>query len=79
MVTFKTKVSSSLQGRPTPTGTVTFMAGTNVLGNVPLLNGQASLSSSGLTVGSHKIVAKYSGDQNFNPNTSAALSQIVNP
>ena len=46
-----------------PTGTVTFNEGVAVLCNaVPLAGGQAQCSTSALTVGSHSIVASYSGD-----------------
>ena len=33
----------------------------------------------GLSQGTHNIVASYSGDVNFNPNTAKALVQVVNP
>ncbi|HEX3470525.1 MAG TPA: Ig-like domain-containing protein, partial [Silvibacterium sp.] len=59
-VTFTTQVSG---GNKTPTGSVIFFDGTTVLGNaVALSNGQASLSVSNLTVGTHSITAAYSGD-----------------
>lgn len=63
-----------------PSGSVTFMDGSNALGTGTLnSNGVASFSTSGLSVGSHSITVSYGGDTNFTSSTSAALSQIVNP
>lgn len=45
-----------------PTGTVTFMDGTTVLGSATLESGQASISVSLSTVGTHNITANYEGD-----------------
>ena len=75
-VTF-TAVVSSASG--TPTGSVTFLDRGTVLGVVPLdSSGTATLSTSALTVGSHKITAVYGGSSVFS-GTSAALAQVVNP
>ncbi len=76
-VTFTATVSSTTSG--TPTGTVQFKDGSTNLGKgVPLVNGQAQLLISSLSVGSHSITAVYSGDTNFTTSTSAALTQVVN-
>ena len=62
-----------------PTGTVTFLQnGTNVLGTVPLGNGQASLNKTYPTPGTRSITGVYSGDGNFAGSTSAALNLVVN-
>src|SRR5207302_9648385 len=45
----------------TPTGTVTFSDGTNVLASRSLSGGQASFSTTGLSRGSHSITATYNG------------------
>jgi hypothetical protein len=61
-----------------PTGTVTFTDGATVLGTAALnSNGQATFTTSSLTVGSHAITAVYSGDTNNAAGTSAALTQVV--
>jgi Bacterial Ig-like domain (group 3)/FG-GAP-like repeat/FG-GAP repeat len=73
-VTFTATVTPS--GRGTPTGTVTFTDGPNVLGVVALSGGQALLSTSALGAGSHSIVASYSGDSAYQA-SSAALEQTV--
>jgi Bacterial Ig-like domain (group 3) len=72
---------------PTPTGTVTFLEGTTVLGTVALnTNGtvvalaksaDAAYATSALATGSHQIVAVYSGDASFAPSTSAPVTYIV--
>ena len=49
----------------TPTGTVYFMDGTNILGSTLISAGAASYSTSGLAVGTHIITARYGGDSNF--------------
>jgi hypothetical protein len=67
----------TLSGRPSPTGTVTFYDGNTLLGSVPVSNSAAAYSSSALAVGSHSVTAVYSGDANFNPNTSAATIVAV--
>jgi len=61
------------------TGTVVFFDGSNVIsGNVTLIGGAASFTTSSLPFGIHSVTAQYSGDANFNGSTSSALSQTVN-
>jgi MYXO-CTERM domain-containing protein len=72
---------------PTPTGSVTFMEGTNVLGTAAMstnggvvglqLSGNAALALSTLTSGSHTITAVYSGDASFLTSTSAPVATII--
>ena len=75
-ITFTATVTS---GAEKPTGSVTFQdASTNTTTTVALDSaGQATLTTSALAVGSHSIVAAYSGDTNFNASTSGTLSEIV--
>jgi hypothetical protein len=84
-VTFTATVSSTA---PTPTGTVTFLDGTTVLGTVALntnggvvvgfqLTGTAALTINTLSGGSHTITAVYSGDNTFLSSTSTPLNNIV--
>jgi hypothetical protein len=61
-----------------PTGTVTFKDGGTVLGTGTLnANGQATFTTSSLSVGSHSITAAYGGDANNVASTSAVLTQLV--
>ena len=60
------------------TGTITFLDGSTILGTGALNNGQATLTTSTLIVGSHTITVTYGGDTNNNPATSVPLTQIVN-
>jgi sugar lactone lactonase YvrE len=62
---------------PSPTGTVSFADGANVLGSSQLNAGAASFSTSALSAGSHTISATFSGDSNYSGN-SASLTQLVN-
>ena len=62
----------------TPTGSVTFMDGADMLGTAMLdSNGNATLVTSGLTLGSQIIVAIYSGDVTF-AGSNGSLTQTVN-
>ena len=74
-VTFVATVSMS---GGTPSGTVTFRNGTTTLGTGTLNGaGQATFTTSSLTVGSHSITAVYGGSGSFTASTSAALIQVV--
>jgi hypothetical protein len=75
--TISAQVKPSLSGRPTPTGTGTFLDGTTVLGTGALANGAASADLSQLTVGTHVITFQYSGDANFQPNTASSTITVT--
>jgi hypothetical protein len=78
-VTFTANVSTSGSAVAAPTGVVTFLDGTTVLGMETLVgSGVASLSVSSLSVGTHSITASYSGDANTIASVSAALTETVN-
>ncbi|HXM66875.1 MAG TPA: Ig-like domain repeat protein [Candidatus Acidoferrum sp.] len=72
-VTFTATITS-----PTavPTGPVTFMAGTTVLGTAQLSGGKATFTTSTLAAGSTTVKATYYGDSNI-AESSAAVTQIV--
>jgi hypothetical protein len=59
------------------TGTVTFMGGTTALGTGTISGSSASFTVTALSVGTHPITAVYGGDANYNGNTSAVLSQVI--
>ena len=59
------------------TGDVTFYDGANTLSTVPISNGQATLTTSALTSGTHSITASYSGDSNYLSSVSSPLLQTV--
>jgi len=78
VVTFTATVTSPVKGVTTPpTGKVTFNNGTTALGSANLTNGVATFKTSPLAGGAYSITAQYSGDIDFLPNTSAALSEMV--
>jgi hypothetical protein len=61
------------------TGTVVFFDGSNAIsGDVSLVGGAASFTTSQLSLGNHSITAQYSGDASFNGSPSSILSQTVN-
>jgi hypothetical protein len=61
-----------------PTGVVTFLDGTTVLGTTPLnTSGVATFSTSFLFVGTHPITATYPGDFNFEDSTSNVVTEII--
>jgi uncharacterized protein (TIGR03437 family) len=59
------------------TGPVTLTEGSNTLGAGTLNAGQAAITLTGLTVGTHSIVANYGGDQSFGASTSMPFSLQV--
>lgn len=74
--TLTATVTVNPPGAGTPTGTVIFQRGAIVLGTAPVDGtGHATLTTSGLQVGSKSLTASYSGDPDFLPSTSAALNQ----
>jgi sugar lactone lactonase YvrE len=60
-------------------GVVSFTDGGTALGGALLSGGTAPLSVTGLSAGSHTIIASYQGDTNNAASTSAPLTQTVNP
>jgi len=74
-VAFTATVNPATSG--VPTGTVSFLDGSNPIGTSGLSNGVATLSTSNLAAGSHSITAVYSGDGNYNPSTSGAVNEVV--
>jgi kumamolisin len=66
-------------GSAKPTGTVTFLDGSTAIGAGTLnSSGVATFATSGLAAGSHSITASYSGDNNYEAETSSAVDEIVN-
>jgi VCBS repeat-containing protein len=62
-----------------PTGTVSFFDNSASLGSPVALTGSAASLPAGYYLpGSHSFQADYSGDANFNPANSAAVSYLVN-
>lgn len=78
-VTFTVTVAAVTNGLPEPTGTVTLLEGSTVLGMAALSAGQASIPTSALPIGDDSITASYGGDANFAENTSAVFTETVNP
>ena len=76
-VTFTAKVKSSTGA--SPIGTVTFVAGTTVLGTVTIGNSPTNISTSALAIGSTVIKAIYSGGVMDFTASQGALTQTVNP
>jgi hypothetical protein len=79
-VTFSASVTANSPGSGTPTGTVTFSdGGVDIAGCVdrPLAGGVATCTAAALSVGSHGITGRYSGDANFSASTSSVVTQVV--
>jgi len=76
LVTFGATVAS---GSTAASGTVTFKDGVVTIGTGTLNGaGQSTLPTSTLSVGSHPIIATYSGDSTHATSTSSAVQQTVN-
>jgi hypothetical protein len=78
-VTFTANVAAAARSVAAPTGVVTFLDGSIVLGTKTLVgSGVASFSTAALSVGVHAITASYAGDANSVASVSAVLSETVN-
>lgn len=74
-VTLTAKVSAA---SGTPTGSVSFYAGTTLLGTETLANGTAVLPVTTFTAGTtYNLTANYAGVSGFSASTSAAVSQVI--
>lgn len=60
-----------------PTGTVTFLDGSNRLGAAPLIDGSATLDAIFAATGIHTITAQYSGDAAFLPSSERIPLQVT--
>jgi hypothetical protein len=63
-----------LAGTGPVTGTVTFTDNGGTIASVPLANGTAVFTTSGLAAGLHTIVAVYGGSANFSSSTSGSVT-----
>jgi len=61
-----------------PDGLVEFLDGSTSLGTADVVNGQASITVTGV-LGAHSYSARYSGSNNFTPATSTAVALSVSP
>lgn len=73
-VTFTATVTSTASSI---TGNVTFYDGANLIGQAAVSGGNAQITLSSLTVGTHSISAKYSGDAQNSASTSTLLNQLI--
>ena len=76
-VTLTATVTAKKPSSTTPTGTISFMDGSTLLGTATLVKGVARLSTSKLSVASHAIRAVYNSDGTFATSTSAILTETV--
>ena len=60
-----------------PTGSVSFAAGTTSLGTATLTNGVATLQTSFAAAGSYTVTATYKGDQNNSASTSSGVTIVI--
>jgi len=75
---FTALVLASVSGvKGVPTGTVTLLDGTSVIGSASLNAGQASFTVSDMAVGTHTVSVSYSGDASFQGSTSPTVTQSI--
>ncbi len=79
--TVKGASASPLPGESVPTGTVHFYDGSTLLGSPTLISGtdQVTLTTSDLTVGSHRIGVTYAGDPAYGDSASVRIVQVITP
>ena len=80
-ITFTAKVTGGTGLIGGATGTVTFYNGTTQFGTATLDSSfsTATFTSSSFDIGTYSITAAYSGDSNFAPSSSPAMSLVVVP
>ncbi|MBM7516007.1 Ig-like domain repeat protein [Nocardioides nitrophenolicus] len=80
-VTITAAVAAVSPGAGAPTGTVTFYAGSESLGAVPLVasasGSVATLEVDDLPAGTHQLTARYPGDADYRASESAAVAHTV--
>jgi hypothetical protein len=80
-VTLTATVAADPAGSGTPTGTVTFLDGTTVLGTADLADvnrtQQATLTVPRLEAGTHRVTASYGGNAAFTASASPAVTENV--
>jgi hypothetical protein len=77
-VTFTATVNSVGDGI-TPTGTITFFDGITAISGPITINGSGvgSMSTTSLAAGAHSITVQYSGDAEYNSNTSTMFTETI--
>lgn len=73
LITFKATVKGEVG---TPTGVVAFMEGDTVVSSAPVVNGVAQVGFN-LPMGTHTIVAAFTGDQGWTPSSSSPVDVVV--
>jgi uncharacterized protein (TIGR03118 family) len=76
-VTITANVTAGPGNTGSPTGTVTFLDGSNRLGTAPLVAGSATLDAIFTADGIHTITAQYSGDGVFLPSSQQIPLQVT--
>lgn len=77
--TIAVQITPTLSGRPAPTGSGTLSEASTRLATVTITNGGASIAGLQLTTGPHSLTFAYSGDANFQPNTTTVRVTIAPP
>ncbi len=76
-VTITADVATGPGNTGAPSGSVTFLDGSNRLGTSPLVNGSATVDAIFTDVGIHAITAQYSGDGVFLPSSERIPLQVT--
>ncbi len=76
-VIFTVDVSSSSLSSVPLTGLVIFYDQAQVIGEAAVVNGVATLTTSGLTKGNYMIYAVYQGDNNFQTSSTGTIVQMI--
>lgn len=72
-------VSATSKGTEKPSGAVIFTDESDNIGTEDLILGHATLDTSSLSIGSHSIIARYTGNNNFRPSTSSFILTVPEP
>ncbi len=78
IVTFTAGVIAAGNSNTAPAGTIVFTEGSATLASFPVnAAGSAAFSTSTLSVGSHTVIASYSGDKTYSPSTASVTETIL--
>ena len=72
-VTFTATVAPVSPGLGSPTGSVSFFDGAELLGTIALSGGTAMFTTSALTIGGHTVTASYAGDGSYLPSVTGTI------
>lgn len=76
-VSIRINVTTDIVGTPPPTGDVVLRDGNTIVATVPLVAGQASVTTNNLSIGRHALTADFAGEPRFAPTSIATVLDVT--